>query len=146
MRIHKYTFWLLITNIIILPILGNDSLNSFLHIGFFATLTNYLLPLIFSILLFLDYKNSKTKFKLNFSNVISIILIIILLLSFIFSITHRSYNISNLFKFCVFIYLLNILKDIKLYPRQTKILNFSIIGLLIFLNTSLFLTCCMTVI
>lgn len=132
MKINKYTFWLLLANILILPVLGNESLNSFLHINGLVTLTNYLLPFLLSLLLFYDFKKNKIKFELNFATLVSICFIVIIFLSWISSVAHKTYTISNFFKFVVFIYLLNILRNIKLDDKQIKTINHSIIGLLIF--------------
>ena len=42
MKITKKTFILLILNIILLPLLGNEQLNTFLHISKLATIINYI--------------------------------------------------------------------------------------------------------
>lgn len=135
MKINKYTFWLLLANIVVLPILGNENINNFLHINTLATLINYLLPFLLSLFLYYDYRKNHIKFKLNFSNLLSIVFSLILLLSWIFSITNATYTVSNFFKFFVFIYILNILPNIELNDKKTKIINYSIIGLLILTST-----------
>lgn len=131
MRITKKTFILLILNIILLPLLGSEQLNTFLHISKLATIINYILPIsLFSCLVY-DTK-TKNKYKLNLISILSLIFIIILFLSWIFSICNEIYNISNFIKFSLMIYFLYIINQIEFSEKQKNVINYSIIYLLIF--------------
>ena len=131
MKITKKTFILLILNIILLPLLGNEQLNTFLHISKLATIINYILPISLFGCLVYDSKG-QNKYKLNLISVLSLIFIVILFLSWNFSICNKIYNVSNFIKFSLMIYFLYILNQIEFSQKQKKIINYSIIYLLIF--------------
>ncbi len=131
MKITKKTFILLILNIILLPLLGNEQLNTFLHISKLATIINYILPISLFGCLVYDSKG-QNKYKLNLISVLSLIFIVILFLSWDFSICNKIYNVSNFIKFSLMIYFLYILNQIEFSQKQKKIINYSIIYLLIF--------------
>ena len=66
MKLEKKTFILLILNIIILPLLGNENMLKTLHIESIATIIYYILPGILFILLAINYiKNYKNRKKTN---------------------------------------------------------------------------------
>ena len=121
----------LILNIILLPLLGNEQLNTFLHISKLATIINYILPISLFGCLVYDSKG-QNKYKLNLISVLSLIFIVILFLSWNFSICNKIYNVSNFIKFSLMIYFLYILNQIEFSQKQKKIINYSIIYLLIF--------------
>ena len=131
MKITRKTFIILILNIIILPLLGNDQLNTFLHISKLATIINYILPISLFGCLIYDSKG-QNKYKLNIISILSMIFIVILFLSWNFSICNKIYNISNFIKFSLMIYFLYIINQIDFSEKQKKIINYSIIYLLIF--------------
>ena len=46
MKLSKKTFYLLLINIILLPLFGNEDLNEYLHINILVTILNYIIPLL----------------------------------------------------------------------------------------------------
>lgn len=136
MKINKITFITLILNIVILPLLGNESLLNNLHLGGLATIIYYILPGILFIFLASDYikkfkDRKKTKLEI-FEIILFILFAIILILSFIFSITKQIYTITNFIKLILCIFFILLISKLEFTNKQTKIIDYSIIGLMIF--------------
>lgn len=133
MKIDKKTFIILIANLVILPLLGNEALNNYLHINVLVTILNYILPFLLIFLLIVNMIKEKRKPKIEPTLFITGLFWIILIISFIFSITHQIFNFSNLYKFICMTFLLLVLKDIEFDDKQRKTLCYSILGISTFI-------------
>lgn len=134
MKLTKKTFIMMLLSIIILPLLGNETLNNFLHINLIVTLLNYLIPGLLCVFLLFDmYKQKKwPKFEIN--SVATVLFWIVIILSFIFAISHKIFNCSNLFKFGCMTFILYSLKDIKFEDKQKKGILYTILAASAFIS------------
>lgn len=132
MKINKKTFIALILNLIIIPLLGNEHLINLLHLNLVSTILFYLLPVILSILIGIDWlKSDEKKLKINIERILFIIFIIILTASLIFSKVIAVYTFSNYIKLILMLYLLLIMSIVEFNDEQKKVIDYSIITLLI---------------
>ena len=107
-----------------------------LNIESIATIIYYILPGILFILLAINYiKNYKNRKKTNmeiFEIILFTIFMIVLSLSFIFSIVKAIYTVSNFIKLCLCMFFILVIPKLEITDKQKKIIDYSIIGLLIF--------------
>lgn len=134
MKLTKKTFIMMLLSIIILPLLGNENLNNFLHINIIVTLLNYLIPGLLCVFLLFDmYKQKKwPKFEIN--SVATVLFWVVIILSFIFAISHKIFNCSNLFKFGCMTFILYSLKDIEFEDKQKKGILYTILAASAFIS------------
>lgn len=136
MKLNKKTFILLIMNIIILPLLGNENLLKNLHIQSIATVIYYILPGILFILLAINYiKNFKNRKKTKieiFEIILFTMFWIFLSFSFIFSIVKEIYTVSNFIKLTLCMFFVLLIPKLEITDKQKKIIDYSIISLLIY--------------
>lgn len=134
MKLTKKTFYTLLLTIIILPLLGNETINSYLHINPLVTILNYLIPGLLCIFIIYDMLKQKKWPKLEFNLFTTILFWIVLIISFIFSISHQIFNFSNLFKFGCMTFILLTLKDIEFEEKEKKILCYTLMGIASFIS------------
>lgn len=133
MKLSKKTFYLLLINIILLPLFGNEDLNEYLHINILVTILNYIIPLLLSIFLLIDGIKQKKIIKKDAIFFSTIVFWLITIISFVFSITHQIYNFSNLFKFICMTFLIIVLKDVKFNKQEKKVLCYTILSISTFI-------------
>ena len=127
MKLSKKTLVMIILNLIILPLLGNESLNNYLGINIIVNIFNYILPFLLILFILLDMIKQKVKLKFEPTLFIIIIFWITLIISFIFSITYQIFIFSNLYKFLCMTFLLLTLKEINLEKKQIKFICYSVL-------------------
>lgn len=134
MKLTKKTFYTLLLTIIVLPLLGNETLNGYLHINPIVTILNYLIPGLLCVFIIFDRIKQKKCPKLEFDLFSTILFWIILIVSFIFSISHQIFNFSNLFKFGCMTFILYNLKDFEFETKEKKLICYTIIGTAAFIS------------
>lgn len=133
MKLSKLNLIILLLNIILLPLVGNEDLNSLLHITKLVNVINFGLPLLLIVSLVISMIKNKVKFKVDLNFIFTIIFIISLIISLIFSITYKSYTFTNLFKFIYIVLIILLLRYFDLKDSM-KYINKTIIYLTIFIS------------
>lgn len=128
MKITKKTLIMTLLTIIILPLMGNEALNSYLHIDTIVTILNYLIPGMLCIFLVYDMFKQKKWPKLEFNLFTTLAFWIVLFISLAFSISHQIFNFSNLFKFGCITFILLTLKDIEFEEKDKKTICYTLMG------------------
>ena len=129
MKISNRSLYLLILNIVICPLLGNNSFLGFGNIETFCKLLLFLLPGLYFLSFIIDiFKNKEFKFKIDSLTISVFLLILSLFISLLFGIQINFNSITNLITFC---YISGFIYTIHTYTFNEKDTKKILISILI---------------